>query len=148
MYEEYDFEATGLLLLLLQMRVGLPLLVLLTLTLLALTPGTTGVTDTLAAVVREVEIVASDVIIQGENGVVEVMYETVMQEVHAPAVVNGTPGPTMDANIRSCKLRASLSYPSHSHDCSRNCKCSHGHKYHFHFHPVPTSTPKAKLKLR
>ena len=90
-YEEYDFEAAykGLLLLL-QMQMGLLPLVLLILVLLALTPGTAGVTDALGAVVREVEIVVSDVTIQGKNG---------------------TPGPTMDANIRSCELNANLSYP-------------------------------------
>ncbi|KAL4075483.1 AAA-domain-containing protein [Scleroderma citrinum] len=40
-------------------------------------------------VVREVEVVASNVTFQAENGVVEMMQETVMQEVHGPAEVNG-----------------------------------------------------------
>ena len=44
-----------------------------------------------AGVVREVEIVAADVTIQAENGVVEMMHETVVQEVQGPAEVNGAP---------------------------------------------------------
>ena len=62
--------------------------------------GATGVLDALAVgVVQDVEIVASDATIQGQNGVVEVMHETVMQEVHAPAEVNGASRPTMDMQI-------------------------------------------------
>ena len=49
-----------------------------------------------AGVVREVEIVASDVTIQAGNGVVEMVHETVMQEVQGPAEVNGAPDHHMD----------------------------------------------------
>lgn len=58
-------------------------------------------------VVRAVEVIAADATIQHENGVVEVMHETVMQEVHAAAEVNGAPGLTME--IQFCKLSANLS---------------------------------------